>query len=394
MRVLMLHNYYLERGGEDVSFKMEADLLRKIGVEVRTYEQHNERVATLGPGRTAVRSLWSRESYSELRAELRKARCDVVHVQNFFPLISPAAYYAARAEGAAVVQTLRNFRLLCPAGSFYRDGQVCESCFGKSFAWPGVRHACYRGSAAASGAVAVMSAFHRALGTWKNKVDIFISPSHFLRDKFEAAGFPTSKIVVKPNFVYPDPEVGPGTGGFALFAGRLADYKGLDTVLAAWARLQERIPLKILGTGPLEDRVRAAAREMAGVEFLGWRSLQETYDIMGKARFLLFPSEWYESFGRVAAEAYAKGTPVVASRLGAMSELIDDGKTGLLFRPGDPDDLVEKVTWLIDDSARLTEMRRHARARFEKDYSESVNAEVLMRIYDEAIARRRSGAKS
>ena len=386
MRILVVHNRYLIRGGEDESAAAEQELLRQNGHEVELYEERNERVGELGRLRSALRTVWSSESHREVAGRLRQRRYDLVHVHNFFPLISPSIYYAARAEGVPVVQSLRNYRLVCPNGALFRDGRPCEDCIGRAAPWPGVVHACYRDSRPASAAVAAMIAVHKHLKTWERMVAVYIAVTDFARDKLIEGGLPADKIAVKPNFVEGALAPGTGAGGYGLFVGRLSSEKGLATVLTAWQRLSPRVPLKIVGDGPLADHVEATAAGEPAVEYLGRRPLPEVYELMRDARFLVFPSEWYEPFGRVAIEAFACGTPVIASAMGGMAELIDDGRTGCLFRPGDPDDLARVIERSLDRPDELAHMRRHAREEFEAKYTPERNYRQLMTIYRRALA--------
>ncbi len=390
MRVLMLHNAYLLPGGEDISTRMEADLLRDAGCSVALCEEHNERVAEIGVVNAAARTIWSTESYARIRAQLRGARYDIVHVQNFFPLISPAAYYAARAEGVPVVQSLRNYRLLCPGGSFLRQGRVCEDCLGKPVALPGILHACYRGSRAATATIAAMITTHRVLGTWHHLVDAYIALSDFGRRKFAQGGFPIDKFHVKPNFVYPDPGNADGSGGYALFVGRFDRQKGIETLLSAWEIVGNLGVLKLAGDGPLSESVRTVAARIPTIEWLGRTTIPETYDLMGRAAFVIFPPVTYESFGRVAIEAFAKGTPVIASDIGPMSELVDDGITGLLFPAGDASTLAALAIWAFGHAREMSAMRAHARARYEARFTSERNLRLLLDIYEAAIDGRRA----
>ncbi|NJR59657.1 MAG: glycosyltransferase family 4 protein [Cyanobacteria bacterium CRU_2_1] len=385
MRILSIHNKYQIRGGEDESCEAEEKLLIEHGHCIDRYEENNTRVATLNPAQMALKTIWSIESYQHVKHRLSHLMCDVVHVQNFFPLISPSVYYAAKAEGVPVIQTLRNYRLLCPNGLFFRDGKVCEDCVSKFVPYPGVLHRCYRDSQAASAAVAAMLTVHRTLKTWLSQVDLFIALTEFARQKFIASGFPPEKIIVKPNFVHPDPGVGEGKGGYALYVGRLSAEKGLDTLLAAWEQLGGILPLKIVGDGSLSEQVMAATKRLHHVEWLGRKSMKEVHDLMGGATVLIFPSKWYETFGRVAVEAFAKGTPVIASNIGAIAEVVEPGRTGLHFNPGDPDDLANQVKWALENPAKLSQMRSEARAEFEAKYTATQNYEKLMEIYSKAM---------
>ncbi|OLP20484.1 glycosyl transferase family 1 [Leptolyngbya sp. 'hensonii'] len=387
MHILSIHNAYQIRGGEDESRESEERLLREMGHEVSVYEETNDRLADLPSWRLAIRTIWSREAHRKVRQRLQQAPYSLIHVQNFFPLISPSVYYAARSEGVPVVQTLRNYRLVCPNALFFREGQVCEDCLGKPIPYPGVVHRCYRENRSASAVAATMLVTHRSLGTWNNLVNVYIALTQFAREKLIAGGLPAEKIVVKPNFVSPDPGMGSGSGGYALYVGRLSVEKGLDTLLAAWDQLGDRLPLKIVGDGPLAPLVTQAMERLPSVEWLGRRPMPEVHALMGEASFLIFPSKWYETFGRVAVEAFAKGTPVIAAKIGAISELVDHHRTGLQFQPGNAQDLAAQVEWMITHPEALPEMRRAARSEFEAKYTAADNYRRLMEIYDIALSK-------
>lgn len=381
MRILSVHNRYQIRGGEDESREAEERLLQQMGHEVETYEENNDRIADLGAVRTAIKTVWSMEAYKTLRHQLKAQVYDLVHVQNFFPLISPSVHYAAHAEGVPVIQTLRNYRLLCANGFFFRDDRVCEDCLGKFVPWPALLHSCYRGSRAATGVLTTMLTTHRILPTWNEMVDKYITLSEFARDKFIQAGFPAQKIAVKPNFVYPDPNPGEGLGGYALFVGRLSPEKGINTLLTAWQQLGKKVPLKIVGEGPLAPQVAEAVSLDRGIEWLGRRSLPEVYELIGNAAFLVFPTIGYETFGRVAIEAFAKGTPVIASQVGAIAELVESNRNGLHFCPGNPEDLAIKVEWALTHPQEMAQMRLEARSEFETKYTAKENYKRIMEIY-------------
>lgn len=381
MRILSIHNRYKIRGGEEEVFEAEAQLLREHGHDVDEYVKDNEQLASLSSLATATKTIWSQEAYGEVREHLKTHSADVIHVHNFLPLISPAVYYAARDQGVPVVQTLHNYRLLCPNALFFRDGQVCTDCLGKPIPWPGVKHSCYRQSRPASAVTATMLSIHRALQTWHNMVDCYITLTEFARQQFIKGGLPAHKVVVKPNFVQPEPGPGSGQGNYALYVGRLSVEKGLDTLLSAWETLDSQIPLKIVGDGPLANDVIEATKRLNNVEWLGRRPMTEVHDLMGDATCLIFSSKWYETFGRVAIEAFAKGTPVIASNIGALTELVEAGRTGLHFQPGDAADLVRVVRSLLADPVALSTMRQTAREEFEKKYTAKQNYAQLTEIY-------------
>lgn len=384
MRVLTVHNYYQQPGGEEQIFATESALLESYGHEVTRYTLNNDEIATTNPLILAKKTLWNGQVYRDLRSLIRKTKPQVAHFHNTFPLISPSAYYAAKDEGVAVVQTLHNYRLLCPNALFFREGRVCEDCLGK-VPISGIIHGCYRGSRSASAMTAATTTFHSLIGTWTKAVDVFIVYSQFAVDKFVQGGIPAEKIVFKTNFLHPAPQPEKGEGGYGLFVGRLSVEKGLGIMLDAWRQLGGRIPLKILGDGPMSGLVTEAAKEMPEIEWLGRRPFEEVYDIVGKAAFLILPSEWYETFGRVAIEAFAKGTPVVASNIGAIAELIEHGYNGLLFRPSDSNDLADKINWLLDHPQELKQMRSAARSEFDRKYTANDNCKKLIEIYQTAI---------
>jgi glycosyltransferase involved in cell wall biosynthesis len=390
----MVHNHYRLRGGEDESTEMEIRLLQARGHEVLAYTEDNRRIAEMNSIELACRTVWSRQAYRQLCLLIRAQRPSVIHVQNFFPLISPAAYYAAQREGVAVVQSLRNYRLMCANALLFREGRVCEKCVGRSLPWPGVRYGCYRHSRTASTVVAGMLTTHNLFHTWSRLVDVYIAPSAFARLKFIEGHLPADRIVVKPNFVDPDPGVGAGDGGYALFVGRLTPEKGIESLVAAWERMGGILPLKVVGEGPMAEFVAAACARVPGLEWLGSQSLAETYRLLARAACLIVPSTWYEPFGRVVVEAFACGTPVLAARSGALTDLVEHGRTGLHFAPGEPDDLASKARWAASHPDALRQMRVAARQEFEAKYTGDRNYDQLLAIYQTASERVRSAHRS
>jgi glycosyltransferase involved in cell wall biosynthesis len=385
MKVLLCHNYYQQPGGEDQVFEDESALLEAHGHDVVRYTLHNDSIDQLGKLDLLRKTLWNHQSAEAIRETIRRTRPDVMHCHNVFPLISPAAYHVAKQEQVAVVQTLHNYRTVCPKAVLLRDGKICESCLGKSIAWPAIVHSCYRDSRAASATVAALLAFHRAKKTWTHSVDRFIALTEFSKQKHVEGGLPAEKIDVKPNFVNPDPKIGGGNGDYAVFVGRLSPEKGIETLLDGWSHLKRDLNLKIIGDGPLADDVRRAAQEDARIEWLGRREFSEVCDIVGEAQCLVMPSVWYETFGRTIVEAYAKGTPVIASRLGAMQELVAEGRTGLLFDPGDPVNLAATVEQLLSRPDQLPAYRERARQEYESHFTPEANYEQLIGVYERAL---------
>lgn len=381
MRILLAHNYYQQAGGEDQVFEAEATLLETRGHDVWRYTLHNDQIKNSNGLAIAAATLWNSTVYRDLHDLIHKEKIQIAHFHNTFPLISPAAYYAARAAGSAVIQTCHNYRLLCPNALFFRDGKVCENCLGQFIPWSGVVHRCYRGSQVASAVTATALTVHRAIGTWRKEVDVYIALTDFARNKLIQGGLPAQKVVVKPNFVDPDPGYQEGKGNYALFVGRLSPEKGIDLLLNAWQHLSQSIPLKIVGDGPLADQVKQTTDQIPHVEWLGRQPIEEVYRLMGDAKFLVFPSEWYEGLPRTIVESFAVGTPVIAPNLGSMSSLIQPGNTGLHFQPGDMNDLVKTVEQALTNLEQLTKMRRNARVEYEKQYTSESSYQQVMKIY-------------
>lgn len=390
MKILLAHNKYQVPGGEEVVLEQERQLLENAGHEVITYCRSNheiekfnalERLTLIG------RTVWAVDTEREFSQLLTQEKPDIVHVHNTFFMLSPSIYGACKAHGVPVVQTLHNFRLLCPSVTFFRDGKVCEECVEHGL-WRSVYHGCYRDSRAATASVALMLGIHRFLRTWEKSVTCYIALTEFGRQKFIAGGLPPEKIAVKPNFVHPDPGERTRRAEYGLFVGRLSREKGISTLLQAWERLPRHYALHIIGDGPERDGLEVQARQLglSAVQFRGRLSRDETLTAMKRARFLVVPSGWYETFGMCIAEAFACGTPVICSRLGAMHELVSDGGTGLHFSCGDPSDLAEKVSWAWSHPNEMDAMGREARAEYEAKYTPERNYPMLMGIYRHALA--------
>jgi glycosyltransferase involved in cell wall biosynthesis len=356
-------------------------------IEVIPYERFNDDIdeSTLGKKfQLALDGSWSRRTYQELSALIKNNRPDIAHFYNTFPQISPSAYAACRDNGVSVVQTVQNYRFVCPNGLLLRGGKPCEDCFGTNFL-PAIRYRCYRASLPATGAVVWSLLSNRWRGTYNHFVNRYIAPTQFAANKLVEGGLPKHRMEVKPNFLPIIPDPGKGSGGYALFAGRLSSEKGLHTLLEAWKRVKG-LPLKIAGEGPLRGELQSLAiLQNLPVEFLGCVSYSEVLNLTRNALCLVVPSEWYEGFPMVVVQALACATPVIASRLGSLGEIVEEGKTGLKFEAGNPQDLAIRVNELVSDSSRLALMRIHARSAFEEHYTAEKNYSKLMEIYQSAI---------
>jgi glycosyltransferase involved in cell wall biosynthesis len=400
VKVLLLHNRYgaAAPSGENVAFDADRRLLEAGGATVELFERSSDELrgaGVRGAVRGALAAPWSRSSARRVRELVTRGRHEVAHVHNFFPLLSPAVFPAARAAGAATVFTLHNARIFCAAGVPLREGRPCTACLDRRSALPGLRHGCYRGSRAATLPLAAMIALHRARGTWLRDVDAFIVLTGFQRELMAGAGLPIEKLHVAPP-CYPDaPDPAPFAGreAKAVFVGRLGAEKGVDVLLRAWARWGAGAPtLEIVGAGPQGEALRRLAGELglAGrVLFAGQLPFAETQRRIAAARLLLLPSLCFEGFPMTLREAMALGVPMAGSRRGAIPWIIREGETGVLFEPGDPEDLASRVAALWADGERLERMAGAARAEFDGRYGFAAAGERLLRVYESAVRSRR-----
>jgi glycosyltransferase involved in cell wall biosynthesis len=390
VKILSVHNYYREGGGEDVVAWQECKLLRAHGDEVVEYRRSNSELGDdfLSKMLFAGRAFWSRKAERDIEAIILRRRPDVAHFHNVFPQISFSGYRACKRLNVPVVQTVHNYRLICVRGDYFRSNRICQDCLNWKSPVPAVLHRCYRGSFAQSAAAAAALAAHQLLRTWNRLVDIFVAVTEFGKQKLIEAGFPEQKIVVKPHFVHPDPGISQhyNVNKYALFAGRLSPEKRVVSLIEAWKTIDD-VPLIIVGSGPAEQLIKQTVRcgRFSNIQLLEAQPRQKLLTLMKGAKLLLVPSEWYETFGMVIIEAFASGIPVFASRLGAMTELIEDGKTGRLFTPGSVDEIRQCVAWASQHPIELARMGINARNVFEARYTADVNYPLMKGVYSRAI---------
>jgi glycosyltransferase involved in cell wall biosynthesis len=383
MNILLVHDRYKWKGGEDAVVDAEAALLERHGHTVVRYEASNEAIAADGVGsrvQTAMRSIWNHQRYRQLRGLIRRHQIAVMHCHNTFPLVSPAAYYAAAAEHVPVVQTLHNYRLVCVNAQLFRNGGPCEACVGHS-PLLGVIHACYRGSRLASAAVGAMLVAHRLASTWRRHVDRYIVLTDFARRLFVSAGLPADRVTIKPNFVDPDPGLGQHAGEYALFVGRLSLEKGVAILIDAWRQLGGTVPLRIVGDGPLRPLVEGACHESPGMTYMGSRSTADVLELMKQATFLVLPSLWYEGFPLVLIEAFSTGLPAVVSAHQSLIETIAGGELGWCAASGNAEDLATVVRKAWSSRNEVAARGLAAREAFLKKYSADANYVSLLGIY-------------
>jgi len=377
-RILIVHNAYQQRGGEDSVVDAEISLLRSHGHEVATYFRNNDDITAMPAASIAIQTLWSSRATTELTDLIHAFKPDVIHVHNTLPLISPSIYWAAARAGVPVVQTLHNFRLMCLSALYLRDGKVCEDCVGH-LPWRGVVHKCYRESTVASGVLAAMLTLHRGLGTYKNKVSRYIALNNFCREKFIEGGLPAELIAVKPNFVDATVPLALARRGL-LFVGRLSFEKGLESLAKAAALLPDA-QLRVAGEGPQA----AMLVNIEGVTRIGKLTSSEVWQEMNSAMALVIPSICYENFPCTIVEAFSAGLPVIASRIGALADIVTEGETGLLFEPDNAQDLADKLSWALAHPEKMAEMGRKARLVYEEKYTAEQNYTQLIDIYRSVI---------
>lgn len=388
MRILVVHNRYLYGGGEDVVYEQERRLLSDRGNSISFLEMDNRNIEGINKIRLALNTVWSGSNYNKLIRTIKDFQPEIMHCHNTFPLFSPSIYHAAKDAGVPVVQTLHNYRLVCPAATLYRSGSVCELCVGNFIPWQGILYRCYKESRLQSTVVASMLSIHKFLRTWTDKIDAYVALTEHAKRIFTVGGLPENKLFVKPNFLYPEPEppkrVGPGQ--YFVFVGRLSPVKGIRFLVNAWLSMPD-IPLKILGQGPFSDDIHQTIMDNGAhhIELLGQVNRNEVFSLLSGAIALVLPSEWYEGFPMTILESIASEVPVIASNLGSMSEIIHDHETGLLFSPKDEMDLRAKVQWAWENPKPMLVMGRKARKSYEESYSANSNYAQLMDIYQRAM---------
>lgn len=392
MKALLLHNFYGSEApsGENVVFESEKALLEQRGHDVQVFTRHSDEIRGQGlrgviKGAAAVP--WNPFAAAALRKLVDDFQPDVVHAHNTFPLISPAVFHAIGRRAARVL-TLHNYRLLCPAAIPMRDGKVCTDCIQQRSTLPALQHGCYRGSRLATLPLAMNVALHRRIGTWQHQVDAFIALSEFQKQLMTQGGLPSAKLHVKPNFYAGDPLVVPFQQRFdyVVFVGRLGQEKGVHTLIEAWRRWGENAPeLRLVGDGPLRAQLQKQAQGLR-VRFMGQIPANEAQAQIASARLLVLPSECFEGFPMVVREAFAFGTPVAVSRLGPLPSIVDHGVNGVIFEPANAASLLSVVQSALADPAALAAMAVGARQAFDVLYNEQANYQMLMDIYQQAIA--------
>jgi glycosyltransferase involved in cell wall biosynthesis len=388
-RVLQVHTRYRQAAGEDEVVAAEKRLLEEAGLSVAQVLFDNPGPGSggvsLAPFSQGVAAIWSRGAASRVRAAIKANGSQVVHVHNTFVSASPSVYAAANTCRVPVVQTLHNYRLVCPAATVYRGGRPCTDCLGHAVPWPAVVHSCYRGSRAQSAVVAAALAVGRARGTFSHRIAAYLALTKFQRDLLVRGGLPADRVQVVPNFLEPDPGVAGGPRSGFLYVGRLSEDKGVPTLVRSAAIAPQLV--RVAGRGPLSPMVDAAART-GDLEALGQLDKNAVFDQLRGAVAMVLPSVWYEGLPVSILEAYATGTPVIASRIGSLAEIVQDGVTGLLASPGDANDLADRLRWADDHRSEMRRMGSNARKAYETRYRGGMHLDALRQTYQRLIDQR------
>ena len=383
MKVCLVHNEYGALSGEEVVVNATADLLRERGHTVVPLMRSSAEIPRmrLGKVRAFLSGIYNPASRRAMRKILADQRPDVVHVHNVFPLISPSILPECKKASVPVVMTVHNYRLVCPTGLHMIGGTVCEKCrHGKEF-WCAIKNC--TGSFAKSLGYSIRNYVARKRRFFLDNVDVFVVLSEFQRQRFIQDGIDAARIAVVPNMVGVDNDGMPGLNGeFVGYIGRVSPEKDVGSLMAAAAEC-ENIPFKAAGSYQAMEHLPKQAPP--NFEFLGHLDRKEVAAFYNSARMIVLPSVWFETFGIAIVDAMMHSKPVVCSRIGALPHIVDDGKTGLLFEPGNAEDMAEKIKYLWDRPDLCHQMGEAARRKAEREYSRDKYYERLMGVYHKAI---------
>ena len=389
MKILLIHNKYQQPGGEDAVFKSESDLLSRHGHTVEHMIYDNSIIKTLADKcLSGIRTIYNPVSARAIQKRIEQFSPNLIHVHNFVPLVSPSVLFVANKNNIPVVITLHNYRLICPSATLFHNNRVYEKSIHSIFPWDAVIKGVYRNSIIQTAAVALMTAWHNIIGTWRNKVDLYITLTQFAKEKFRNStlAIPEEKLIVKPNFVVNMGKGAAARENFFLFVGRLTDEKGIQTLLDA-TKLHD-FKLVIIGDGPLRHLVEDFARTNTNLHYLGFQNKDTVIHHLKTCKALIFPSIWYEGFPMTILEAFSTGTLVLASKLGGMAEIIEHRVNGMHFEGGNAQDLVTKIIEITNQPEWVKCMSGNARLTYLEQYTPEKNYTMLVAIYDLAIANK------
>lgn len=381
MKVLFIHTYYAEKGGEDVVFETEKAKLQFDGYEVEALIFNNSSRAFLN----VVCQHFNPVSYLRAIKKIKSFQPNIVHIHNLHFAASPSVIWAAISCKIPVVMTLHNYRLICPSAILYHNGELFLDSLKGGFPWKAVAKRVYKNSLPLSFWLASSIWLHKKLGTWK-KVDRFILLSPFAKNLYlkSGVGISEEQIIVKSNFIdNPEIKASIKKTGF-VYVGRLSEEKGIDLIIQAFKLFP--FNLIIAGDGPMRKEVEAFANAHHQVAYLGFLDRVDVQKILKSAAVLLFPSKSYEGMPMAIIEAFANATPVIASCLGSLPAMIMDGHDGFLFSPGSANDLISKIKyWLAVQEGEKTVFYQKAFETYQKKYSSAVNDQEIAAIYKQVL---------
>ena len=397
-KVLMVHNYYQIPGGEDTVVVNEKKLLEDNGHEVVLYTRNNSELKEMGKLKKLllpITTVFNLRTYREVRKLIKEQHIDIVHVHNTLNLVSPAVYYAALSMKTPVVQTVHNFRLLCPGATFYRDGHICEDCVEHGLKCA-VKHSCYRGSKLQTLACVISTKIHRMTGVY-GKIN-YICLTEFNKERLlTLKQIKPERVFIKPNFTYnSDPKIIAGAKvsdadrkNQFVYVGRLDQLKGIEILFNAWKLLERNkidYQLIVCGTGPMEDWCREFIEDndLKTIEMMGLVPNEKARDIIAASMALILPTQWYEGFPMTLAEAYSVGTPMIVSDLGNAGSQVEDGVTGFKFQHYSPEALAEAVEKM--NTSDMNMMEENVRGRYQCEFTQDANYQKLISIYKAVVA--------
>lgn len=384
--ILIVHNYYQIPGGEDTVVANEKKMLEDHGHKVILYTRNNselKEMSKLQKLKLPFTTIFNPRTYKDIKRIIRKENIDVVHVHNTLNLVSPAVYYAALSCKVPVVQTVHNFRLLCPGATFYRDGHICEDCVHHGLKCA-IKHNCYRGSKAQTLVCVVNTWIHRMTGVY-GKIN-YICLTEFNKQKLlELKQIKEDKVFVKPNFVESNETFIPEEQrkDQFVFAGRLDKLKGIDILLKAWKQMGAKAPkLIVCGTGPMEKWCKEFAKSnKLNVEFKGCVPNAEVLKIVASSKALVLPTQWYEGFPMSIVEAFSVGPPVICSDLGNAGSIVEEKITGFKFQYNESDSL--KCVIKEFESYDIKLLQQSAYGKYRRYFDQNRNYEMFQTIYRE-----------
>ena len=386
INVLMAHNYYKVPGGEDTVFHNEIKMLEKNGHQVTKYTRHNDEIKSgvLSKLRLVIDTIFSLKTYKEVKKLIDENDIDVVHVHNTLPLISPSIYYAARAKKVPVVQTIHNFRLLCPGATFTRCGEICEDCVSKGLE-QSLKHKCYRNSLSQTFIMYTMLKLHRIIGTY-NKINC-ITLTEFNKQKLSSLIKDESKIYVKPNFVENREQIERKLEDYFVYIGRLDDIKGINFLVNTWKKVDKNIDLYIIGTGLEEEKIKKFIKnnDIKNIKLLGFMQRENAFEIISKSRAIIVPSKWYEGFPMTIVESFSLGVPIIGSKIGNIESIIEESFNGLLFESNNEKELKSTVERVFYDKTLNKYLEVNAYNTFRDYYNDQVNYKYLKQIYKDLV---------